>query len=399
MNRGDAAPASRGVRGALPLSLYVHLPWCLRKCPYCDFASHEWRADAGALPERRYVDALCADLEAALPSVWGRSVSTVFIGGGTPSLFSPEAIERLLTLARARLRIAPDAEVTLEANPGSFEAQRFAAYAQAGVNRISVGVQSFSDAALRALGRVHDARQARAALEEAVRSFARVNADLMFALPGQTLAELRADLESVLDFAPEHVSLYQLTIEPGTPFAKRPPALPDEELAADMFALLEDTMGGAGYERYEVSAWARPGARCRHNVNYWEFGDYLGVGAAAHGKLSFRDRIVRDERIAQPQRYMEAALSAAGGAAAIAARREPSCAELPFEFMLNALRLADGVPAALFEERTGMPLDAIARAREAAIGRGLLEPDPLRLRATARGRRFLNDLVALFLED
>jgi oxygen-independent coproporphyrinogen-3 oxidase len=379
-----------------PLSLYVHLPWCLRKCPYCDFNSHEWRGD-DALPEARYLDALRADLEASLPKVWGRSVSTVFIGGGTPSLFSPEAIERLLTTIRTRLRVAPDAEVTLEANPGTFEMQRFAAYAQAGITRLSIGVQSFSDDALRALGRVHDARQARAAVEEAARSFASFNIDLMYGLPGQSLAALRADLDSALAFAPPHLSLYHLTIEPDTPFAKRPPpALPDEDLSADMLALLADTVGGAGFERYEVSAWARPGRRCRHNLNYWEFGDYLGIGAGAHGKLSSHERIVREARLRHPVRYMQAAFTDAG---AIEHTRVPGCNELPFEFMLNALRLTDGVPAALFGERTGLPAAAIARERAGAIERGLLADDPARIRATPLGLRFLNDLTAMFLRD
>jgi oxygen-independent coproporphyrinogen-3 oxidase len=379
-----------------PLSLYVHLPWCLRKCPYCDFNSHEWRG-ADALPEARYLDALQADLEASLPKVWGRSVSTVFIGGGTPSLFSPDSIDRLLTMIRTRLKVMPGAEVTLEANPGTFETQRFAAYAQAGVTRLSIGVQSFSDDALRALGRVHDARQARAAVEEAARSFASFNIDLMYGLPGQSLAGLRADLDGALAFAPPHLSLYHLTIEPDTPFAKRPPpALPDEDLAAEMLALLADSVGGAGLERYEVSAWARPGRRCEHNVNYWEFGDYLGIGAGAHGKLSSHDRIVREARLRHPQRYMQAALA---GADAIEQVRVPGHDELPFEFMLNALRLTDGVPATLFAERTGLPAAAIERECAEAVERGLLANDPARIRATPLGLRFLNDLTAMFLRD
>ncbi|HMM51738.1 MAG: radical SAM family heme chaperone HemW [Burkholderiales bacterium] len=380
---------------ALPLSLYVHLPWCLSKCPYCDFNSHAWRGSLRELPEARYLDALQADLEASLPKVRGRSVSTVFIGGGTPSLFSPDAIERLLATIRARLRVAPGAEVTMEANPGTFEAQRFAAYAQAGVTRLSIGVQSFSDDALRALGRVHDARQARAAIEEAARSFASFNIDLMYALPGQTLQGLRDDLASALAFGPPHLSLYHLTIEPGTAFAKRPPPLPDDDLSADMLALAGDTLGAAGFERYEVSAWARPGARCRHNLNYWEFGDYLGIGAGAHGKLTFHDRIVREARVRQPERYVDAALAAS----AIGEERIVSCDELPFEFMLNALRLTEGVPAAWFSERTGQSVAAIGRERARAVERGLLEADPTRIRATPLGLRFLNDLLGLFLKN
>lgn len=378
-----------------PLSLYVHLPWCLRRCPYCDFNAHAWRENLSELPETRYLDALQADLEASLPKVWGRSVSTVFIGGGTPSLFSPDAIDRLLATIRARLRLAPGAEVTMEANPGTFEAQRFAAYAQAGVTRLSIGVQSFSDEALRALGRVHDARQARAAIEEAARSFASFNIDLMYALPGQTLQGLRDDLASALAFGPPHLSLYHLTIEPGTPFARRPPPLPDDDLSGDMLALLGDTLGAAGFERYEVSAWARPGARCQHNLNYWEFGDYLGIGAGAHGKLSFHDRIVRRMRVKHPQQYMTAAMRGAQ----IAETRTLARGDLPFEFMMNALRLNAGVPASLFEARTGLPLAVCAAALGQARERGLLDADPAWLRPSARGRRFLNDLLTLFLPD
>ncbi|MBX3614850.1 MAG: oxygen-independent coproporphyrinogen III oxidase-like protein [Burkholderiaceae bacterium] len=389
-----ASPGAQGVQAPPPLSLYVHVPWCLRKCPYCDFNSHEWRGDPDAVPEARYLDALQADLETSLPKVWGRSVSTVFIGGGTPSLFSPDAIDRLLTMIRTRLRLAPDAEVTMEANPGTFEAQRFAAFAQAGVTRLSIGVQSFSDDALRALGRVHDSRQARAAIEEAARSFASFNIDLMYALPGQTLDALRTDLAGALAFGPPHLSLYHLTIEPNTLFAKRPPPLPDDDLSADMLALIEETAGAAGFERYEVSAWAKPGARCRHNLNYWEFGDYLGIGAGAHGKLSFHDRIVREARLRHPERYMQAAL----GGAAIEEERVPAADELPFEFMLNALRLTDGVPSAFFAERTGLSPAVIGRDCARAVERGLLDADPTRIRATPLGLRFLNDLVAMFLK-
>jgi len=391
---GDpAGPAA--VSSPPPLSLYVHLPWCLSKCPYCDFNSHALRGGAAEPPEARYLDALQADLEAALPAIWGRTVSTVFIGGGTPSLFSPEGIDRLLTMIRTRVRTAPDAEVTMEANPGTFEAQRFAACAQAGVTRLSIGVQSFSDDALRALGRVHDARQARAAIEEAARSFERYNIDLMYALPGQTPEAFGRDLASALAFAPPHLSLYHLTLEPGTPFAQHPPKLPDEDAAADMLALAEEMMGAHGLQRYEVSAWARPRFRCLHNLNYWEFGDYLGIGAGAHGKLSFHDGIVREARLRQPERYMQAALA---GGDVLAERRTLTREEIPFEFMLNALRLTEGVPAAMFTERTGLPLAAIERERALAVERGLLDRDRWRLRPTPLGMRFLNDLLELFLK-
>jgi oxygen-independent coproporphyrinogen-3 oxidase len=408
---GDAP----GVSEPPPLSLYVHLPWCIRKCPYCDFNSHEFR-DGDSPPEDRYVDALIADLESALPSVWGRSVQTVFIGGGTPSLFSPEAIERLLAAVRARLRLAPGAEVTMEANPGTFEAARFRGYAQAGVTRLSIGVQSFSNDALAALGRIHDAGQARRAIETAIDAFETFNIDLMYALPGQSLAALRADLREALAFAPPHLSVYHLTLEPNTLFAKRPPPLPDDDLAADMQALVEDETGAAGLRHYEVSAYARDGHRCRHNLNYWQFGDYLGIGAGAHGKLSFHDRIVREARLRHPRAYMsgalgesgDAALDARGGSAsgpgpapagAIEVTRTLEAAELPFEFMLNALRLVDGVPAALFVERTGLSLAAISRELQRATDRGLLDPDPTVIRATPLGMRFLNDLIEGFLRD
>ncbi|WP_407703998.1 radical SAM family heme chaperone HemW [Zeimonas arvi] len=388
------AGAAPGVSEPPPLALYVHLPWCIRKCPYCDFNSHEFR-DGDSPPEDRYVDALIADLESALPSVWGRSVQTVFIGGGTPSLFSPEAIERLLAAVRARLRLAPGAEVTMEANPGTFEAARFRGYAQAGVTRLSIGVQSFSNDALAALGRIHDAGQARRAIETAIDAFETFNIDLMYALPGQSLDALRADLREALAFAPPHLSVYHLTLEPNTLFARRPPPLPDDDLAADMQALVEDETGAAGLRHYEVSAYAREGHRCRHNLNYWQFGDYLGIGAGAHGKLSFHDRIVREARLRHPRAYMSGALDSG----AIEVSRTLAAAELPFEFMLNALRLLDGVPAALFVERTGLSLAAISRELQRAADRGLLDPDPTVIRATPLGMRFLNDLIEGFLRD
>ena len=374
-----------------PLSLYVHLPWCIRKCPYCDFNSHEMRA--AERPEQRYLDALMADLEAALPLIWGRTVHSIFIGGGTPSLFSPDAIDRLLGGIRARLRLAADCEITLEANPGTFERDRFRAFRAAGVTRLSVGVQSFNDGFLSALGRVHDRAQALAAVEEAAQAFDTFNLDLMYALPGQTLADLATDLGTALALAPPHLSLYHLTIEPNTVFAKYPPALPDEDSASDMLDLVTDLTGAAGLYRYEVSAYARDGHRCWHNLNYWQFGDYLGLGAGAHSKLSFAHRVVRQVRFREPRLYMDRAL--AGNA--LAQNTEVSRAELAFEYMLNALRLKDGFALPQFTERTGLPVTAIAQALEQAERRGLIERDLGRVRPSVRGFDFLNDLQAMFL--
>ena len=374
-----------------PLSLYVHLPWCLSKCPYCDFNSHPLR---GELPEVEYLAALERDMESALPQVWGRAVRTVFLGGGTPSLFSPEAIDRLLATVRSLFRLDPLAEVTLEANPGSFEAGRFRGYREAGVNRLSLGVQSFSDASLRVLGRVHDARQARAAAEAAIEVFEEVNLDLMYALPGQDLAALETDLRTALDYRPAHLSAYHLTLEPNTAFATRPPELPDPDLAADMQDLVEGLLGAASYRHYETSAYAQPGRECRHNLNYWHFGDYLGIGAGAHGKLSLPEGIVRQARVRHPREYLERA----GTPAALGEERRVSQAELPFEFMMNALRLTDGFAAGLFHERTGLPLSAAEAALAEAERRGLIERGPERIRPTVLGRQFLNDLLQLFLD-
>ena len=375
-----------------PLSVYVHVPWCVRKCPYCDFNSHEQPA---VLPEARYLDALQADLEQALPDIWGRQVHTVFIGGGTPSLLSAQGIERLLALLRSHLNLWPDAEITLEANPGTAEAERFMAYAASGVNRISLGIQSFDDAKLLALGRVHDSGQARAAIEMAQRAVGRVNLDLMFALSGQTLAQCEQDAREALSFGTEHLSMYQLTFEPNTVFAKYPPAVPDDELSFDMQEAVVSLARAAGFERYEVSAFAKPGARARHNMNYWEFGDYLGLGPGAHGKLSFHDRIERQARQRNPEGWMRAAL--AGDASHISERRQLKTADLPFEFMLNALRLEEGVAATLYTERCGLPLASMNQALQLATQRGLLLENPLRLQATDLGWRFLNELQALFL--
>jgi len=376
-----------------PLSLYVHLPWCIKKCPYCDFNSHEM---AGAdMPEQRYIDALIADLEASLPLIWGRSVHSIFIGGGTPSLFSPAAIDRLLGELRARLRLDADCEITLEANPGTFEKDRFRAFRSAGVTRLSVGVQSFNDEHLKALGRVHDRAQAIAAVEEAAASFETFNLDIMYALPGQSLAGLDKDMRQALALRPPHISIYHLTIEPNTYFAKFPPVIPEEDLAYAMLDRITEMTAQAGMQRYEVSAYAKPGHRCFHNLNYWKFGDYLGIGAGAHSKLSFAHRIVRQVRWREPKLYMDKALAGQ----AVTQENEISRADLPFEFMLNALRLRDGFKLQDFAEKTGLPVSVLQSGLDEADRKGLIERDLISLKPTERGFDFLNDLQSLFLSD
>ena len=380
--------------GALPpLALYVHLPWCLKKCPYCDFNSHE---NKGELPEAQYLAALRADLEAALPLIWGRRVVSIFIGGGTPSLFSPAGIDQLIADIRARLPLEPGIEISLEANPGTFERERFRAFRAAGVTRLSIGVQSFNDDALRALGRVHNAEQARAAISEARDSFDTFNIDLMYALPGQDLAALRLDLDEALSFAPPHLSIYHLTVESNTVFASRPPVgLPDDDLASDMLDLITARTADVGLQRYEVSAFAQPGHRCGHNLNYWAFGDYLGIGAGAHGKLSFPHRVLRQVRWREPAAYMQHAL--AGNA--VSNEHEVARRDLPFEYMLGALRLREGFELTRYTERTGMPLSSIKAALAQAEARGLIESDAAVgvVRPTVRGFDFLSDLQAMFL--
>ena len=376
-----------------PLSLYVHLPWCLKKCPYCDFNSHEMaRQD---LPEQRYVDALVADLEAALPLIWGRTIHSIFIGGGTPSLFAPATIDRLLSDIRARLRLEPNCEITMEANPGTFEKDRFRAFASAGVTRLSIGVQSFNDAHLQALGRVHNRAQALAAVEEAAQAFKTFNLDIMYALPGQTLEQVGEDLATALQFAPPHISIYHLTIEANTYFAKYPPAIPEDDTAYAMLDHITELTGVAGMDRYEVSAYAKDGHRCAHNLNYWQFGDYLGIGAGAHSKLSFAHRVVRQARNRDPRLYMERAL--AGNA--LAQSEEVGRADLPFEYMLNALRLRHGFGLRDFSERTGLGMSAIEAALSQAEHKGLIERDFARVRPTVRGFDFLSDLQELFLSN
>ncbi len=374
-----------------PLTLYVHLPWCLKKCPYCDFNSHEMRSND--LPEQRYIDAVMADLEAALPLIWGRTVHSIFIGGGTPSLFSPHSIDQLLGGIRARLRLEADCEITLEANPGTFEKNRFKAFREAGVTRLSVGVQSFNDQNLTALGRVHDRAQALAAVEEAAQAFDTFNLDIMYALPGQSMEDLKQDMATALALAPPHISIYHLTIEPNTYFAKYPPVIPEEDTAYDMLDLITDMTGAAGLYRYEVSAYAREGHRCFHNLNYWQFGDYLGLGAGAHSKLSFAHRVVRQVRFREPKLYMEKALAGH----CLAQDDEISRADLPFEYMLNALRLKDGFGLQQFCERTGLGITSIQKALEVAEQKGLIERDFSRVKPSVRGFDFLNDLQSLFL--
>ncbi len=375
-----------------PLSLYIHIPWCVRKCPYCDFNSHEAR---GAFPEKEYVAALVRDLELALPLIWGRKVYTVFFGGGTPSLLSGEGVAEMLRQVRMLLPLDINAEITLEANPGTVEAGRFAAYREAGVNRLSLGIQSFNDAHLQALGRIHSADEAKRAIETAQRNFDNINLDLMYALPQQTLAEALQDVQTALQFKPQHLSCYHLTLEPNTLFYRNPPPLPDDDASSDMQQSIEALLAAHGYEHYETSAFAQPKRRARHNLNYWQFGDYLGIGAGAHSKLSFHDKVIRQMRYKQPQAYLEAV-----------ARGEPvqeghevSHNDLAFEFMMNALRLNEGFDSMLFTERTSLPLLSIRRELEEAEGRGLLLQDHKKIAPTEAGRRFLNDLLQIFLRE
>ena len=388
-------PGTLSLAALPPLSLYVHLPWCLRKCPYCDFNSHEWRTDAaGELPEARYLDALCADVEAALPLIWGRSVHSIFIGGGTPSLFSPAAIERLVSDLRARLKLVPECEITLEANPGTFEKDRFRAFRAAGVTRLSIGVQSFNVAHLKVLGRVHNREQALAAVHEAAAAFDTFNIDLMYALPGQTLTQLDEDLDQALALKPPHLSIYHLTLEPNTLFAKYPPkGMPEDDDAYAMLDRITERTAQVGLQRYEVSAYAQSDHRCWHNLNYWQFGDYLGIGAGAHSKLSFAHRVIRQVRYREPKLYMDQALAGQ----AVSQSDEVARKDLPFEFMLNALRLREGFELAQFSERTGLPLSAIQKALAEAEAKGLVTRDFQRVTPTERGFDFLSDLQEIFL--
>ena len=386
-----AAHSSLQFSALPPLSLYIHVPWCVRKCPYCDFNSHEAR---GTLPEDEYVAALLADLELALPQVWGRPVLTVFIGGGTPSLLSVAALDALLCGVRARLPLAADAEITLEANPGTAEAEKFKGFRAAGVNRLSLGIQSLNDRHLQALGRIHDAGEARRAAELALATFDNVNLDLMYGLPGQTLAEAETDIAALIALGAPHVSAYHLTIEPNTYFHRYPPAVPDDDDAAAMQSAVEARLAEAGYGHYETSAFARAGRQGRHNLNYWSFGDYLGIGAGAHGKISLKNKVLRQSRQRQPKAY----LAQAGTAEVIGEQREVAAGELPGEFMMNALRLNAGFELELFPARTGLNLAGILPQLAAAEARGLLTRDHRRATPTPLGRRFLNDLIGLFVD-
>ena len=330
-----------------PLSLYIHIPWCVRKCPYCDFNSHEARH---VLPEQEFVAALIRDLEQSLPLVWGRKVYTVFLGGGTPSLLNGESVAEILRQARMLLPLDLNAEITLEANPGTVEAERFAAYRDAGVNRLSLGIQSFNDAHLKALGRIHTADEARRAIGIAQQHFDNLNLDLMYALPDQKLKQALQDVQSALQFAPQHLSCYHLTLEPNTLFHRNPPPLPDDDAGSDMQQSIEELLAAHGYEHYETSAFAQPKHRARHNLNYWQFGDYLGIGAGAHSKLSLHDKVIRQARHKQPQAYLDAVARGKP----VQEEHEVASADLAFEFMMNALRLNEGFDAALFEERTSL---------------------------------------------
>ncbi len=384
--------ASSGLKNSPPLSLYIHIPWCVRKCPYCDFNSHESRAD---IPEKRYVQALIADLEQSVPRVYGRKIRSIFFGGGTPSLFSPDAINDILCAVRAITPLEYEAEVTLEANPGTVDIGHFQGYKEAGINRLSLGIQSFNADYLKALGRIHDDKQALMAAEAALTTFERVNLDLMYALPKQHLAHALQDAKQAIALNPDHLSFYHLTLEPNTPFYRTPPSLPSDDDSAEMQESIETLLATHGYEHYETSAFCKPSSQARHNLNYWQFGDYLGIGAGAHSKLSFHDKITREARYKHPKDFME--LAEQGNAVeqswAIAEQ------ELGFEFMMNALRLTQGVPVNLFQERTGLPLISLRTSIKKAQQKGLLELNLNRLQPTLLGQRFLNELLTIFLAE
>lgn len=387
---GKKAGGSLQFQVSPPLSLYIHVPWCVQKCPYCDFNSHQARGD---IPEQDYLAALIRDLESALPLIWGRSVVSIFFGGGTPSLLSAEGLDQLLMEIRARIPLVPDAEITLEANPGTVESGRFAGFRQAGINRISLGIQSFNEEHLKALGRIHDGTQARHAAQLAAQHFDRFNLDLMYGLPGQTLAQALADLETALSLKPKHLSCYQLTLEPNTRFAAFPPELPEPDLCADMQEAIESRLKEAGFGHYETSAFALPGFECKHNLNYWHFGDYLGIGAGAHSKLTLHDRVLRQIRWKHPDAYLKQVQAGQPLLEESVVETE----QLPFEFMMNALRLNQGFDPALFPARTAQPLALIQTRLNAAVQEGLLHVTPSRIMPTEKGRRFLNPLLQHFI--
>jgi len=393
-------PNSVSLTALPPLALYIHFPWCEKKCPYCDFNSHQIKAGVSGdgkpgFDEQRYIKALIADLETELPNIWGRQVHSIFIGGGTPSLLSPAGMDDLLCAIRARVNLEPDAEITMEANPGSIEVDKFAAFAKCGINRVSIGVQSFQDKQLKALGRIHNGAEAKRAIQIALDHFKSVNLDLMYGLPDQSLADAKADVEMALSFQTPHLSFYNLTLEPNTYFASFPPQLPSEDEIDAIFEQNLELLTKAGYQRYEVSAYAKKGQECKHNLNYWRFGDYIGIGAGAHGKLSFANKITRQVRERQPEAYMTAMENKGN---ALIESKEIAAKELPFEFMLNTLRLTDGVATNTFSERTGLPLHVISKALTQASQKGLLDADPSKLKATDQGLRYLNNLQELFLE-
>lgn len=379
-----------GLTNPPPLSLYIHIPWCIKKCPYCDFNSHESRTD---MPEKRYVAALIADLEQSVPRVYGRKIKSVFFGGGTPSLFSAESIDEILGAVRMLTPLEYDAEVTLEANPGTVEIARFTGYKQAGINRISLGIQSFNGDYLKALGRIHDDKQAIQAAELALNTFERVNLDVMYALPNQSLEHALQDARQAVALNPDHLSFYHLTLEPNTPFHRTPPSLPDDDVSADMQEQIEALLAENGYEHYETSAFCKPKSQARHNVNYWQFGDYLGIGAGAHSKLSYHDKITRETRHKHPKAFMENAENgnAVDNSWLIAQD------DLSFEFMMNALRLTDGVELSLFQQRTGLSLQMIQAGLLRATQKGLITQELKRIKPTVSGQRYLNDLLGLFL--
>lgn len=381
-----------GLTNPPPLSLYIHIPWCVRKCPYCDFNSHEARQE---IPEAAYVDALIADLEQATPLVWGRKIRSVFFGGGTPSIFSADSIDKILSHVRMLTPLEYGAEVTLEANPGTVDISNFKGYRDAGVNRVSLGIQSFQPQYLMALGRIHDREQALAAAELALNTFDKVNLDVMYALPEQSLEDALQDAETACQIKPAHLSFYHLTLEPNTPFHRTPPSLPDDDTGATMQEEIEKILAANGYQHYETSGFAQPGQQCQHNLNYWTFGDYLGIGAGAHSKLSFHDRIIRQSRHKHPKRYLEAITTGQVVDSEWQIGRE----DLAFEFMMNALRLVDGVEAGLFQQRTGLPLRVIQAQMEEAQRKGLLEQVGGVIKPTLLGQRFLNTLLEMFLPE